>query len=142
MQNMRTRFQYAEYALPTLLMYIPAYTWYIPGMTVHSLFQPPILLAVALVALLIGTHLRSEMWIWGDGTLPSSATRATWWSIHSEYTMYIPCIYIVYYRHIWNIFHVCNEYITNIYIGYTEYIHVIYLIYTIYMYSISDVYTK
>ncbi len=45
--------------------YIPAYTWYIPGMTVHSLFQPPILLAVALVALLFGTYSESGMWIWG-----------------------------------------------------------------------------
>ncbi len=43
--------------------YIPQYTWYIqvPGMTVHSLFQPPILLAVALVALVIGTHSESGM---------------------------------------------------------------------------------
>ncbi len=30
-------------------------TWYIPGMTIYSLFQPPLLLAVALVVLVIGT---------------------------------------------------------------------------------------
>ena len=41
--------------------YIPAYTWYIPGMTVHRLFQPPFLLAVALFALVIGTFSGSGM---------------------------------------------------------------------------------
>ncbi len=159
-------------------------------MTVHSLFQPPILLAVALIALVIGTcsesgmmeveedrcvclacqarhfpaifssrralrvHIHSQeqesevcagmeqnknndssrrcdcRWIWGNGTLPSSATLATGWSIHAKYTVCIPCIYIVYYRHVQNIFHACNECITNIYRVYSMYIQSIYMIYT------------
>ncbi len=45
--------------------------------------------------------------------------------------MYVPCIYIVYYRNIQIISHVCPEYI-----------HGIYLRYTIHMNCIYDVYTK
>ena len=45
--------------------YIPgmyqAYTWFIPSMTVNSVFQPPFLLLVALVALVIGTYSESGM---------------------------------------------------------------------------------
>ncbi len=105
------------------------YTWYIPGMAVYSLFQQPILLAVARNYDL--SRRCDCWWILGNGTLPSSATPATGWSIHSQYTMYVPCIYIVYYRNILIIYHV-----------YPKYIHGIYSRYTIHMYYIYNVYTK
>jgi hypothetical protein len=47
------------------IWYIPriylVYTWYIPGMTLNSLLQPPLLLAVALVVLVIGTPSETGM---------------------------------------------------------------------------------